>query len=130
MRAGVFRVIRSNPLADMLSTLRSEHNVTRMSLRGLDAATIGGLIAGMVGTEAPPQLAGFVAESTEGNPFFAPEILRHLKETGTIAQLAGPEGRGMDISRLGLPEGVKEVVGRRLSRLSEACNRVLSVAAS
>ena len=120
---------RSNPLADMLSTLRSEHNVTRMSLRGLDAATIGGLIAGMVGTEAPPQLAGFVAESTEGNPFFATEILRHLKETGTIAQLAGPEGRGMDISRLGLPEGVKEVVGRRLSRLSEACNRVLSVAA-
>ena len=36
----------------------------------------------------------------------------------------------MDISRLGLPEGVKEVVGRRLSRLSDACNRVLSVAAA
>ncbi len=120
---------RSHPLADMLTTLRGEHNVTRLSLRGLDVATIGGLVAGMVGRDAPPQLARFVAESTEGNPFFATEMLRHLKESGAIGQLA-PEGRGMEISRLGLPEGVKEVVGRRLSRLSEACNRVLSVAAA
>jgi DNA-binding winged helix-turn-helix (wHTH) protein/tetratricopeptide (TPR) repeat protein len=120
---------RSHPLADMLITLRGEHNVTRMSLRGLNVATIGGLIVGVVGPEAPPQLAGFVADSTEGNPFFATEILRHLKETGAIGQLAGPQGRGIDLSRLGLPEGVKEVVGRRLSRLSEVCNRVLSVAA-
>ncbi len=29
----------------------------------------------------------------------------------------------------GLPEGVREVIGRRLSRLSEACNRVLGLAA-
>jgi DNA-binding winged helix-turn-helix (wHTH) protein/tetratricopeptide (TPR) repeat protein len=120
---------RSHPLADMLTTMRREHNVTRLSLRGLDAATIGGLVAGMVGRDAPPQLARFVAESTEGNPFFATEMLRHLKESGAIGQLA-PEGRGMEISRLGLPEGVKEVVGRRLSRLSEVCNRVLSVAAA
>ena len=120
---------RSHPLPGMLGALRGEHNVTRVSLRGLDVATIGGLVAGMVGRDAPPQLARFVAESTEGNPFFATEMLRHLKETGAIGQLAGPEGRGMEISRLGLPEGVKEVVGRRLSRLSETCNRVLSVAA-
>ena len=36
---------RSHPLADMLTALRGEHNVTRLSLRGLDAATIGGLVA-------------------------------------------------------------------------------------
>lgn len=121
---------RSHPLADMLIALRGEHNVTRLSLRGLDTATIGGLVAGMFGRAAPPQLARFVAESTEGNPFFATEMLRHLKETDAVSRLAGPEGRGMELSRLGLPEGVKEVVGRRLSRLSEACNRVLSVAAA
>jgi DNA-binding winged helix-turn-helix (wHTH) protein/tetratricopeptide (TPR) repeat protein len=120
---------RLHPLADMLTTLRGEHNVARLSLRGLDAATIGGLVAGVVGGDAPPQLARFVAESTEGNPFFATEMLRHLKESGAIGQL-GAQGRGMEISRLGLPEGVKEVVGRRLSRLSEVCNRVLSVAAA
>ena len=121
---------RSHPLADMLTALRGDHNVTRLSLRGLDVATIGGLVAGMFGAAAPPQLARFVAESTEGNPFFATEMLRHLKETDAVSRLAGPEGRGMELSRLGLPEGVKAVVGRRLSRLSELCNRVLSVAAA
>ena len=75
---------RSHPLADMLTTLRGEHNVTRLSLRGLDATTIGGLVAGIVGRDAPPQLARFVTDSTEGNPFFATEMLRHLKESGAI----------------------------------------------
>jgi tetratricopeptide (TPR) repeat protein len=121
---------RSHPLSDMLITLRGEHNVTRVSLRGLDAVTIGGLVTGVVGRDAPPQLARFVAESTEGNPFFATEMLRHMKESGAMGRLSGPEGRGLDLSRLGLPEGVKEVVGRRLSRLSEVCNRVLSVGAA
>ncbi len=121
---------RSHPLADMLTTLRGEHNVTRLSLRGLDAATIGGLVDGMFGRAAPPQLARFVADSTEGNPFFVTEMLRHLKETGAFSRIAEHDGRGIELSRLGLPEGVKEVVGRRLSRLSEACNRALSVAAA
>ena len=30
----------------------------------------------------------------------------------------------MEAADLGLSEGIKEVIGRRLSRLSEACNRV------
>lgn len=119
---------RSHPLADMLVTLRGEPNVTRVSLRGLDEATIARLVDGMVGRDAPAELARFIADRTEGNPFFAIEMLRHLEETDAVSRLAEP-GRGMEISRLGLPEGIKEVVGRRLSRLSETCNRVLSVAA-
>ena len=34
-----------------------------------------------------------------------------------------------DIAGLGIPEGVKDVIGRRLGRLSEATNKVLSLAA-
>lgn len=119
---------RSYPLADMLTTLRREHNVTRLSLRGLDVTTVEALVADIVGTEAP-QLAQLVADSTEGNPFFATEMLRHLKETGAIAKLAGLTGKEIEVSGLGLSEGIKEMVGRRLSRLSDTCNRVLSVAA-
>jgi DNA-binding winged helix-turn-helix (wHTH) protein/tetratricopeptide (TPR) repeat protein len=120
---------RSHPLADMLTTLRREHNVTRLLLRGLDVATVEALVADIVGTEAPLQLAQLVAHSTEGNPFFATEMLRHLKETGTVARLAGMTGKVTEVSGLGLSEGIKEMVGRRLSRLSDTCNRVLGVAA-
>src|SRR5262249_38633854 len=34
-----------------------------------------------------------------------------------------------DIAGLGIPEGIKEVIGRRLSRLSEQTNKVLQLAA-
>ena len=37
-------------------------------------------------------------------------------------------GRTIEIGDLGLSEGIKEVIGQRLSRLSEACNRLLSIA--
>jgi predicted ATPase len=56
-------------------------------------------------------------------------MLQHLKETGAMARIGAMMGRTIEIGDLGLSEGIKEVIGQRLSRLSEACNRVLSIAA-
>lgn len=61
--------------------------------------------------------------------FFVREVLRHLAETGAIEQREGRWTTRLPVEELGIPEGVREVVGRRLSRLSEAANRVLRVAA-
>jgi eukaryotic-like serine/threonine-protein kinase len=119
---------RTHPLAEMLSNLRREPAVTRLSLRGLEEAQVKGLIDAFVGREAPPRLAHLMVGSTEGNPFFIGEMLRHLTETGALTAFhTGSAGKGA--AALGLPEGVKEVIGRRLSRLSEGCNRTLSLAA-
>jgi tetratricopeptide (TPR) repeat protein/predicted Ser/Thr protein kinase len=117
---------RTHPLAEMLADLRREETVTRLPLRGLDLAHVHGLVGSFVGT-ASPQLARMVADSTDGNPFFIAEMLRHLTEAGTLAKLQAPGTAGR-VADLGLPEGVKEVVGRRLSRLSESCNRALTLA--
>jgi predicted ATPase len=120
---------RTHPLAEMLITLRREPRVTRLVLRGLDVAHVSALVDSIIGPNAPSQLAQVVMDSTDGNPFFATEMLRHLKETGAIARVVGMMGRTIEVADLGLSEGIKEVVGRRLCRLSDACNRVLSVAA-
>jgi DNA-binding winged helix-turn-helix (wHTH) protein/tetratricopeptide (TPR) repeat protein len=120
---------RTHPLAEMLITLRREPAVTRLALRGLDFAQIRALVDSIVGPNAPSQLPQVVMDSTDGNPFFATEMLQHLKETGVIAKVGGMMGRTIEIADFGLSEGIKEVIGQRLSRLSEACNRVLSVAA-
>jgi predicted ATPase/DNA-binding winged helix-turn-helix (wHTH) protein len=120
---------RTHPLAEMLITLRREPAVTRLVLRGLDVAHIRALVDSIVGPNAPSQLPQVVMDSTDGNPFFATEMLQHLKETGAIARAGGMMGRTIEIGSLGLSEGIKEVIGQRLSRLSDACNRVLSVAA-
>ena len=46
----------------------------------------------------------------------------------SIERVSAGSCRG-EIADLGIPEGVKEVIGRRLSRLRESTNRVLGVAA-
>jgi DNA-binding winged helix-turn-helix (wHTH) protein/tetratricopeptide (TPR) repeat protein len=119
---------RTHPLAEMLVALRRETRVTRLVLRGLDIAKVGALVDSIVGPDAPSLLPHVVMDSTDGNPFFATEMLRHLKETGAIARVGGSMGQTTKVADLGLSEGIKEVIGRRLSRLSDACNRGLSVA--
>ena len=119
---------RTHPLAEMLITLRRERGITRLALRGLKITHVKALVNSIVGPNAPSQLSQVVMDSTDGNPFFATEMLQHLKETGAIARVSGMTGRTIEIGDLGLSEGIKEVIGQRLSRLSEACNRLLSIA--
>ena len=52
---------------------------------------------------------------TEGNPFFIEEIVRHLADSGVRSHEAGAG----ELQRFGLPEGVAEVISRRLERLDE-----------
>src|SRR4029077_17133604 len=74
-------------------------------------------------------LAHTVRRETEGNPFFIGEVIRHLGESGTLFYEGGRWTYRGEVAALGIPEGVREVIGRRLGRLSEAKNRVLGLAA-
>jgi DNA-binding winged helix-turn-helix (wHTH) protein/tetratricopeptide (TPR) repeat protein len=120
---------RTHPLAEMLTTLRREQGVTRIVLRGLDIAHVSVLVESIVGPDAPSLLPRVVMDYTDGNPFFTTEMLRHLKETSALPRAGELMGRTIEVADLALSEGIKEVIGRRLSRLSDACNRVLGVAA-
>ncbi len=66
---------------------------------------------------------------TEGNPFFVGELFRHLAETGAIVNEGDQWRLATAVSEMSLPDGVREVIGRRLSRLSPATNDVLAWAA-
>ncbi len=116
---------RTHPLAEVLADLRREPMVTRLSLKGLDEAHVRDLVNAIIGPTALG-LARQVRELTDGNPFFAGEILRHVSESGALGASTVVSSA---ISELALPEGVREVIGRRLSRTSEHCNHVLTTAA-
>jgi DNA-binding winged helix-turn-helix (wHTH) protein/tetratricopeptide (TPR) repeat protein len=122
-------VDRAHPLAEMIATLRREPRVTRLVLRGLDIAHVAALVDSIIGPAAPPQLARVIMESTDGNPFFATETLLHLKETDALATYGAANGRTIELVSLGVPEGIRALIGSRLARLSDGCNRVLRVAA-
>ncbi|HJR24240.1 MAG TPA: AAA family ATPase, partial [Acidimicrobiales bacterium] len=106
---------RTHPLAETLADLRRGSDATRVSLGGLAAEDIDAYLSA-VGID-DRALGRELAEVTSGNPFFLIEVLRHVEETG------GTWSPG------NLPEGVREATGRRLSRLSDATNRALSLAA-
>jgi DNA-binding SARP family transcriptional activator/tetratricopeptide (TPR) repeat protein len=113
-----------HPLAEMLGEIRRDHPFERITLDGLAAEELGALVAGMTGSTGPESFLHALHEETEGNPFFVEEVLRHLEESGTTQE---PMTSGA-LGRMGVPEGVKDVVGRRLARLGEHGNHVLAIA--
>ncbi len=124
---------RGHPLGELLADLRRDTGVERIALSGLTAAGVVGYLEAASGhalnDEDDTALALAIHDETDGNPFFIREVLRHLTETGGIAERDGRWGPTVDIDRLGIPEGVRDVVGRRLSRLSDVANQALTAAA-
>jgi DNA-binding SARP family transcriptional activator len=124
---------RDHPLTDTLAMLRRESGVDRISLRGVEDHDIVAFIESAAGHkmgESGIALARAVHRETNGNPFFATEILRHLAETGAVSRT--DEGRWETEDRFdetGLPESIREVVGRRVSRLGDDVRNMLSAAA-
>ncbi|MGH2899355.1 MAG: ATP-binding protein, partial [Solirubrobacteraceae bacterium] len=120
---------RAHPLAEMLADLRREPAVERVLLRGLDESETGALLGDRAAHDVPPAFVRALHAETAGNPFFVEEVLRHLAETGALRREGPRWTSDRRIEELGIPEGVREVVGRRLSRLSEAANQALGIAA-
>jgi predicted ATPase len=121
-----------HPLVEVLADLRRQGGVERLSLMGLDSSGVAAFIeqaAGRALEDEDMLLARAIYEETEGNPFFVREVLRHLVETGALERREGRWATRFSVEELGIPEGVRELVGRRLSRLSAGANRVLRTAA-
>ena len=124
---------RTHPLAEMLADLRREGEAERIALHGLDEQEVEQFVAAAAGHELDDEaadLARLLHDETEGNPFFMGQVLRHLVETGAIVERDGRWVRGAGADEIGIPEGVREVVGRRLARLEPATNEVLAAAAT
>jgi class 3 adenylate cyclase len=123
---------RTHPLADVLADLRREPGVSRLDLVGLDTAEVTALMESTAGHDLDQPgtaLALALQRETEGNPFFVGEVLRHLAESGVLVQREGRWTSDFTLEDVGLPEGIREVIGRRLSRLSDAANRALALGA-
>jgi len=117
---------RRHPLTVTLGDLARERLYERVLLRGLSKADIARFIEIAAGANPPPELAEAVYRHTEGNPLFVTEVVRELVQSGEIA---GTRTSGASTWSVRIPEGVREVIGRRLDRLSERANDVLTTAA-
>jgi DNA-binding SARP family transcriptional activator len=116
---------RGHPLSQTLAELTREQRVERMPLRGLTEANVRCFLATSVGVDPPEELVRTVHGQTEGNPLFMTEVVRLLEEEGKLTPRLFAEHAGWSV---GVPEGVRDVIGRRLDRLSPRCNEILRLA--
>jgi tetratricopeptide (TPR) repeat protein len=122
-------VDRGHPLSAVLANLRRERLYERVLLRGLSESEVKQLIEAIAGCLGENFVSAVLRE-TEGNPFFIEETLRHLVDIGSLYRHDGKWiTDAKAIADLGVPEGVRDMIGRRLSRLSETTNRLLRAAA-
>jgi len=119
---------RRHPFAAALPLLQREVEPTRIALDGLDADDVLALLERLSGHDVPRDFATLLATETDGNPFFLRETLLHLVDEGRLREVDGVwiAEAGAD---LGIPAGVRDVIGRRLSRLSPAANKLLAAGA-
>jgi AAA ATPase domain len=124
---------KDHPLTAVLADLRRVEGTQRIALHGLGPDEVAEIMAAAAGHELDQdgiELAGQIAEETDGNPYFVAEILRSLRESDAIV-FDETSGRwSVDRSAsLALPESLREVIERRVERLGEQPREVLTLAA-
>ena len=127
MILGTFRadeVADDHPLRALITELRRDHSVEELELSGLDEGDVGRLCLVACAFTPDTEFVRSMRRETEGNPFFVREICSHVHEIG-----AANTGGGFTLESLGVPDGVKQVIGRRVEHLPEAAGRALSAAA-
>jgi tetratricopeptide (TPR) repeat protein len=122
-------VDRSHPLSAALAELRRVSTYGRVILRGLNVDEVRRMLDSITRESVPWGLAEAVHRQTEGNPLFVQEVVRYLAEEGLITQKEGRWRPAKDTPlEMNIPEGLRDVIGKRLSLLSKECNQLLSVA--
>jgi DNA-binding CsgD family transcriptional regulator len=113
---------RQHPLLEGLAQLSRLPVFQRELLLGMSQEDSGQFIEMTAGIRPSPQLVETIHAHTEGNPFFLKEMTRLLSEQGELmaAEIGGSEG-------IRIPQGVREVIGQRLNRLSESCHQMLTI---
>jgi len=119
---------RKHPLGEALVALRREVEVERIALSGLPQEAVSELLEAIARHEVPANFVEAITAETGGNPFFLREVLLHLLEEGKLEREAGRFTPRFSIAEMGIPEGVRQVIGYRLSRLSEEANQLLAAA--
>ena len=116
---------RKHPLAKVLGEFMRERLFERHAVGGLSEADVIRYIRSAATEFLEQDLGRRIYDLTDGNPLYVTQLVRYLKEH----RAEGKDGSTQEewlVRRW--PEGLREVVGNRLDRLSEHCNEVLEVA--
>jgi predicted ATPase len=117
-----------HPLSPVLMELNRERLLQSIQLKRMSLSDVSEMIKNILEQDdVPAEFCTLVYEKTKGNPFFAEEVIKSLKEQDAIYREEN-KWKIKDVSKIEFPETVKNVVRTRLGRLDEDCQNVLTMA--
>jgi DNA-binding SARP family transcriptional activator len=114
---GAYRPADGGERLDETLAVLARRSPERVALSGLAPADVAELVAAVHGGPVDADVVAALADRTDGNPFYVRESARLWQSEGALVALAE------------VPEGVRDVLRRRLARLPPAAVSVLRVAA-
>jgi serine/threonine protein kinase/tetratricopeptide (TPR) repeat protein len=127
---GTYRV---DEAGDELRAILAQDHVSSVLLGRLDDTNVAQIVRSMLAApDAPASFLNFLAAQTEGNPFFIAEYLRAAVAERLLFREHGRWHVATEdetYASLGLPGTVRDLVARRLDRLSPLAQRVAEAAA-
>lgn len=108
--------------------LLAEFGATEIELSSLDEPGVSALVANLLEAPPPRDLVGLVADRSGGNPLFAEELVRSLRDTGALAREDGRWSfrRGWDPEEL--PPTIEGLLSSRIDALPRTDATVLQTA--
>ena len=119
---------RNHRLRTARAELRRHHRLAEINLAPLGDDEVGQLLAGLLGARAEPGLIAAVAGRADGIPFAVEELAFALRDSGRLDYRAGTV-RLTGSADTPVPDGVREAVLLRTTRLGPAERSVIEAAA-
>jgi predicted ATPase/DNA-binding winged helix-turn-helix (wHTH) protein len=129
----------SAAFTEFLEECVRQRGVELLALKGLSQGQTADLVAALasrpfvrgklVGPDPPSAQVGAIYAATQGNPFFIEEVVRHLADENRLLDADGCIRNDIRMEELGISEGVRIVITKRVGRLSDTARRLLPTAA-
>ncbi|HKB27816.1 MAG TPA: AAA family ATPase, partial [Candidatus Limnocylindrales bacterium] len=104
------------------------HNVDRINVARLSDVETGRLVAGLLGAVVPPELQDPILERAEGNPLYAEEFVRLLRDRDLLVDVEGAVALRPG-AVLPLPDSIGALIAARLDTLGTDSKAMLADAA-
>ncbi len=114
------------PAASLLYTLTREERMARIEMNALSARDLETLAAELTPAHAS-QLAAWLNENTEGNPFFVNELLRFAYDNNVLKRDGRLAAETLPLTTILTPT-IQNLIQSRLLRLNDNARRVLQCA--
>jgi AAA ATPase domain/Transcriptional regulatory protein, C terminal len=123
-------VLRAHPLRGLVQELCGRGQAVDLRLEFLPAADVMAYVAGRLGGPVAPSLAAVIYERTSGNALFMVNMVEYLVAQGAVVRQAGAWRlrEGAETQGVSIPEGLRQLLTRRIEALPPETRRVLEVA--